>query len=282
MHVRNFYFPSRYPYAPFLDTTLRQREKWWPEPELKPRHYRTLQALEKIYFRRATLVFVAGAYLTEEVVRFYGVPRERVVSVGAGPASPVASLAAPETSAQRDPLRVLFVGKEFERKGGHLLVGAVSHLRDLGCSIELHMVGCEVPELMKADFIVEHGHISDVEQLSILYSASDIFCLPALFEPYGLVILEAMAHGLPLVTSDFGALPALVRENDAGIVVKAGSVDDLTAALYQLAKNPPERERQAENSRRAASNYTWDLVADEMVNAIDTLSKFNVSTGPKI
>ncbi|GAA4840582.1 hypothetical protein GCM10023201_33280 [Actinomycetospora corticicola] len=163
-----------------------------------------------------------------------------------------------------------------------MLVGAVSHLRDLGCSIELHMVGCEVPELMKADFIVEHGHISDVEQLSILYSASDIFCLPALFEPYGLVILEAMAHGLPLVTSDFGALPALVRENDAGIVVKAGSVDDLTAALYQLAKNPPERERQAENSRRAASNYTWDLVADEMVNAIDTLSKFNVSTGPKI
>ena len=95
-------------------------------------------------------------------------------------------------------------------------------------------------------------------EMPALLAASDIFVLPSEDEPWGLIVNEAMAAGLPIVVSDdVGAAPDLVAGKGTGIVYPAGDVDQLVAALDLLLRSPDTREDMGRNARNFIRN--WDV-----------------------
>lgn len=267
LHVRNFYFPSRRRYAAFIDTTLSLRQKHWPEPELRAHNFWFLKILERFYYQNAVRVFVAGSYVVPELTEVYGVDSAKVTVVGAG--APVIPTLPTDREARNDSVcRVLFVGKEFERKGGPRLVEACRELVAAGKRIELHVVGVS-QQLPAYSWLFTYGRVDDHRKLSAIYSECDIFCLPAVFEPYGLVLLEAMAHGLPAVVSDYGVLPELVGNNERGLVVsRQGPPAELSQALLMLVESRSERLRMGVQAESFVSGRDWSDVAQRVVQEL--------------
>lgn len=100
------------------------------------------------------------------------------------------------------------------------------------------------------------------------YLAADLLVLPSLFEPWGLVINEAMACGLPVIVSDrVGCADDLVRPGETGLVVGAGREIDLASAIRQLARDEPARRHMGQTAERLISNWTLGNEARNIVSA---------------
>jgi glycosyltransferase involved in cell wall biosynthesis len=95
-----------------------------------------------------------------------------------------------------------------------------------------------------------------------MYVAADVFVLPSTKEPYGTVLGEALAAGLPLVGWDAGNLPHLVTDGREGVVVPVGDLDGLASALARLAEDESYRHALARAARRRGETLpTWDDTA---------------------
>src|SRR2546425_4595012 len=97
------------------------------------------------------------------------------------------------------------------------------------------------------------------------YASADIFVLPSLFEPFGIVLLEAMAAGLPVVASAVGGIVDVVADGKTGLLVPPGKPLALAAGLEQLVSDSSLRARMAGEARRRVSGYSWDLIVPRVV-----------------
>jgi glycosyltransferase involved in cell wall biosynthesis len=260
LHVRNFYYPTRHPYAVFIDTTLSIRARDWPEPGVSSKVYDRLIRVERRFYLKALRVFTASDYVAREVSRTYGVPAARVTVAGAGPIIRSTESTRISGPLAGRPLRVLFVGRDFERKGGDVLLAALE-IAGRTASFSLDIVGCspDVPPPL-ASVVRVHGDVLDAEMVARMYREADVFCLPARFEPFGIAAIEAMMHGLPCVVTDVGVLGDLMRASGAGLVVTTGDTMGLARALMVVHSDAVR----AEMARRARENglaYSWDRVA---------------------
>ena len=263
VHVRNVYRPSRWRYVSFIDTTIAASAAGWSEWDEAGA---ALTAFERRYYESASVVCVAAAGARDSVLTRYGQPAHKVVTVGGGANfTPDPSLVDRRRAESPAVPTILFVGKDFERKGGDLLVEAARSLRQEGLEFRLLIVGCRVD--LDAPGVEVLGPIHARDELWDLYRGADIFCLPARWEPYGLVVQEAMAAGLPVVVSRTGELPSIVA--DAGIVVDGHGADAIAAALRPLLLNGDLRSSLGRAAvRRVSEALGWEQVASRMVASI--------------
>ncbi|WP_066265748.1 glycosyltransferase family 4 protein [Hydrogenophaga palleronii] len=158
------------------------------------------------------------------------------------------------------PLRLLCVATLTPRKGHAVLLQALAGLLHLPW--ELHLVGStERDPATSAGLrtlaeplgtrVHWHGEVPGTA-LPAHYASADVFVLPSLYEGYGMVVAEAVAQGLPVVTTDGGAL-AHTLPSGAGLQVRAGNVAALQGALAQVLGDAALRERLAEGARTAAA-----------------------------
>jgi glycosyltransferase involved in cell wall biosynthesis len=159
-----------------------------------------------------------------------------------------------------------------ERKGVLELLEAVARLPE-GLAT-LHLAGDDHADprygervrrrLSRPDLagrVVVHGPLP-AERVAALYQAADVFALPSLREPYGTVLGEAMAAGLPVVGWRAGNLPHLATDGLQGRLVAPGDVAALSAALAELAADEGLRRRMGVAAwRRAAGRPTWSRSA---------------------
>jgi glycosyltransferase involved in cell wall biosynthesis len=136
--------------------------------------------------------------------------------------------------------RVLFVGGDFARKGGPDLLEVVgTALRD---RCELHVV-TNAPVEPRPHVRVHRGIGPNDPALVRLFAEADIFVLPSRAECLAIVLMEATAAALPVITTDVGALSEAVRPGDTGLVIRAGDRSDLARALDALIGDPAARHR---------------------------------------
>lgn len=264
IQLRNTYRPLSTPYVVFLDNTAALTQEAWPQWSLPPGEFNRRLASDSAQFRAARMVFTAGSHVADSVVTTYGVAKPQVRAVGGGLNF---SLPATMPTPNVDHPTILFVGTEFIRKGGDLLVEAFREVRRSIPAAELVLVGGDFP-VEASQGITLKGRITSRDELSKIFSSASIFCLPARFEPYGLVLQEAMAHGIPCVGSACCAIPEILSD-DCGRIVPVGDVESLATALTELLLDPAERQRLATNAwHRAKSDLTWAAVADRIVNSI--------------
>lgn len=261
IHVRNFYFPTQVPYAAFIDTTMHLRRMHMPEVRIRDADYERLIDIEQNYFTHATHVFTVSDYVRKDLIESYGVDPQSVSVVGAGLRKDF--VVRPKPVPQLN--MILFVGRDFDRKGGWDLVQAFAIVRERFPEATLEIVG-STPNI-SAPGVVIHGDVQDIDELSKIYSRAAVFSLPAHFEPFGLVVLEALASGIPCVVTDVGALREIIETSGGGVVVEPRSIPELARALEELLADADLRAKLGLAGRNYA-RQSWEDVAGRIMSAI--------------
>jgi glycosyltransferase involved in cell wall biosynthesis len=179
-------------------------------------------------FRRATYTMPWSRWCARSLVDDYRVAPRRAPIVRPG-----TDVEKWEVGPRRDggPLRVLFVGGEFARKGGPDLLAALAVLEaDWECDI---VTKSEVPGSERVR--VHRDLDQDDPRLAALFGAADVFVLPTAGDAMPLAIIEAMAAGLAVVSTRIAAVPEVVDDGATGILINPGDVAALAEALKRLA-----------------------------------------------
>ena len=249
------------------------------ETGLSPQQMRALFDSECRALAAAWGVIVTSRATARELTR-YGVAAEgvHVVIPGTDPA-PLASGSSAHPAS--GGLSLLCVAALIPRKGHTVLIEALAGLQDRMWT--LHCVGSTTrhPDTANAvhSAIAAHGLTERVRlhgevpatTLQALYGGADAFVLPTFFEGYGMVLAEALARGLPVVSTTAGAIPDTVP-GDAGILVPPGDALALRAALAALLDEPATRARVAAGAQAARSALpTWPQAAACFAAALDAL-----------
>jgi glycosyltransferase involved in cell wall biosynthesis len=243
-----------------------------------------LDAAQADIFRkseRAALAACAHVVVTSEttaeiVIADYEVPSHRVSVVRPGN-DPVS-----QAAGSRDGIvRLVSVGSVVPGKGYDLLMAALAMLADMPWRLTIAGDRTRNPETAaQLDADIETYGLGDkvavlgavqADRISELLSASDIFVLASRFESYGMALAEAVAHGLPVVSTTAGAIPDTVPAK-AGLLVPPDDAAALAQALRRLIGDPAERRRLATNAGAAASRLpTWQDSARLFAGAIETI-----------
>ncbi|HVA24483.1 MAG TPA: glycosyltransferase family 4 protein [Chloroflexota bacterium] len=166
---------------------------------------------------------------------------------------------------------VLHVGRLVAEKGIYVVLEAIPKLLEVVPRAKFIVVGSG-PSLDDArerasqtgwsDRLLFTGFVSD-EIRNRLYQVADVAIFPSLYEPFGIVALEAMALGVPVVSSNAGGLAEVVDREETGVVVDAGSANSLAWGIAHVLEQPALSLCRAERARtKANTEFTWDVIAD--------------------
>jgi len=199
--------------------------------------------------------FVEAGYDARRiVVTPYGVDTERF-RPGSGPRSD-------------GVFRVLFVGQIGQRKGMSYLLQGYQLFRRADC--ELHVVGSYVQgREVYAPYLHLYRHTPHVPQadLPALFQEADVFLFPSLIEGMPLVVLEAMASGLPVVTTTHGP-GEIVRDGVDGFFVPIRDPQAIATRLEQLYRDPSLRQQMGRNAREQALRHGWHTYNERAAHAV--------------
>jgi glycosyltransferase involved in cell wall biosynthesis len=229
---------------------------------------------EKRHVRRADVVVTTSDYAARRIAEEYGVARESIRVVPEPIALPrwETALAAAPAAGRGEPA-VLCVAHLYPRKNIAGLLRALLRMREkprlfvIGTGPDLPALRRLAGELGLSGRVELCGHVP-FERLAAAYRNSDVFCLPSLQEGFGIVFLEAMAAGLPVVACRAAAVPEVVPDGQCGLLVPPGDEPALAAALDRLIGNPDERRRMGAAGRRRAASYDAPIVAGAFLRAI--------------
>ncbi len=177
---------------------------------------------------------------------------------------------------------VLYVSRMSYRKGPHVLLNAFSGIEDavlimVGSGEMLPFLKAQAKFLRIEDRVRFLGYVES-GMLPKLFGMADVFVLPSVTaEAFGIVILEAMASGVPVVATDVGGIPEIVRESESGVLVPPGNELELRNAIQKLLLDDGLRARFGANGRKAVEEkYSWDRVTERIEKTYeDILSKSN-------
>ena len=196
-------------------------------------------------FREAAWCVGWSSWAARSIVEDYGAAPERVAVI---PPGVDLQQWRPVDRPSDDRFRILFVGGDFERKGGQVLLEAFAALPSRA---ELHVV--TKSKLAGTDRIhVVNDMTPNDERLIELFQSSDVFVLPSVAETFGIAAVEASAAGLPVVASRVGGLTDIVADGETGMLVRPGDIKMLADALLQLQSDPAMCGRLGAAARRRA------------------------------
>jgi len=201
--------------------------------------------LNRQVFTEASCCVGWSSWTARSIIEDYGVDPRRVSVIPPGVDT---SRWLPVARAQSDIFRVLFVGGEFGRKGGEILLKA---FKTLSARAELHIV-TKTPIAPSDRVHVINDLGPNDPRLIELYRSSDVFVLPSLAETFGIAAVEASAMGLPVIASSSGGLSEIVVDGETGLTVVPGDADSLANAMLRLERDPELRRRLGRNARARA------------------------------
>jgi len=166
-------------------------------------------------------------------------------------------------------LRLLFVGRVIRSKGARDLIRALAQVRDIkGISLDVVGVGEDMPACkneardLGVDHLVKFHGWRQHDEVDALYDKADVFVFPSFREPSGIVTVEAMSHGLPMIVADRGG-PRFVVDESCGFRVPVLNPDqfatDIAACIRKLAQNPQLIESMGAAAReKIRREFLWD------------------------
>lgn len=207
--------------------------------------------LHRACFARAGRLVTWSAWTKQGLVDDYGVPPDKVVVIAPGVDyerwCPDGQATPGPT--EDGPVRVLFVGGDLRRKGGLTLVESVRRLRAEGAAVHLDLVTQQ--DMADEEGITVHRGLGPNDPALIqLYWRADVFCLPTLGDCLPMVLSEAGAAGLPLISTQVGAIHEIVRPEETGLLVPPGDEAALTVALRRLVDDPALRRSLGSSAQR--------------------------------
>ena len=210
--------------------------------------------------RRAKHVFVMGPSTKDALIAKYGVDASRCTVVGAAP-----NFEARPKPASSLPNRILFVGTNWELKGGSVLLAAFARLQASRPDVRLTIVG-SAPTGPIPDGVTVVGRVP-ASEIASFYASADLLCVPTYHEAFGVAYVEALQTGIPCVGTTVGNVAWII--DDAGHCVTPGDVDGLTSAIIDVFERYSHF-AMAAASRGAylARTHTWGIIAGSLLAAL--------------
>jgi glycogen(starch) synthase len=271
------------PWVVTVHATEHGRHQGWVQTHPQSAIHRA----ERAMVRQADRIITCSRYMQDHVADVFGVPRRRITALRNGIDLGAADGAAPPDPAARRAVRVraepaaagvllvLLVGRLVYEKGFHVALDALAPLvRAPGPArppVRFAVVGTGTAEpdlrrqarslgLERAGAFL--GWVGD-ERLRELYRAGDVCVVPSLYEPFGIVALEAMAGDCPCIVADTGGLREIVPAGErVGLRVPPGDPGALRHALSRLIGDPRLRARLAADARQHVEAFEWPRVAE--------------------
>ncbi|HWM50175.1 MAG TPA: glycosyltransferase family 4 protein [Thermoplasmata archaeon] len=230
------------------------------------------RVVPRLTLKAATRVIAVSEHEAASLINL-GVPRDRIRVIPNG--VDLGEFAEVGTRKDRDGLVGLFVGRlDPDQKGLDVLVRAMSKLPQ-NYPLRLRLVGEDWggAELLRhlaqrlgvADRVTMVGKVPRPEVVRE-FAEADFLVLPSRFEPFGIVLLEAMAAGLPVVASRVGGIPEIVSEGETGLLVEPDNPDALAEALRLLCQNESLRFSMGRSARERVKRYAWDSVVPRILS----------------
>lgn len=254
--------------------------------DLLPRRYTParrwyMRLITRIGLLRANRVIVPSRFVRAALVRRYAVAPERIAMVPEAPPPGMEQvrdrerLAAVRARYSLPERFILSVGTREPGKNRALLHEAVSGLRRRGLSHRLVVVGrrgwLEADTDERNEDVLYTGYVPDAD-LAALYSLAEVFTFPSLLEGFGLPPLEALACGLPVISSQRPAMPEIL--GDAALYADPRRAEDWTDAIERLLTDRTLRESMIGRGLARAGRYSWERAARE------TIAVYAAAVGP--
>ncbi|EJL6653323.1 glycosyltransferase family 4 protein [Vibrio cholerae] len=215
-------------------------------------------------YHSAKCIMVPSEYIKDELNDYYSIKSSSISVIGYGVNFNFASFSG-RTLKTKSKYQVLFVGKRFEQKGGDVILKALDILNNNGLFVELVVVGPRVNPCPCRSDVKFLGRIYDRQALFDIYRKSDVFVIHSYYEAFGLVLLEAMANGIPCIASDIDAMPDILAM-ERGFVVPLQDFTMLAQRVRQLLTDDDLYEKMSKNSVVAVQEYyNWPAVAERFL-----------------
>ncbi len=251
-----------------------ERLKYWLNPLHQVALYLEKKALQQGNYKK---IISISQMTKNDLVKYYHIPPEDITVIYNG--VNVEEFTPLNRNKFRQELRrelgfletdilLLFVANEFKRKGLKTLLEAVA-LPMHNAPVKLLVAGTDNPHsyinLARAlgikDQVCFLGPRQDMHRV---YAASDVFVFPTKLEPFGLVITEAMASGLPVITSRLAGAAELIKDGETGVLLKnPENPGELQDKIFKLIRDVDYRNKLGANAAAFIQNYSWDRIADQ-------------------
>jgi glycosyltransferase involved in cell wall biosynthesis len=216
------YLKTECPIVYFSDATFASLVDYYPEfSNLSQRAIRRWNRIEANALEKAKIILLPSQWAADTAVINYKIDPAKifVVPIGANINSPpVVSF---ESGDWFNVCRLLFVGVEWERKGGDLVLAVLVELLRRGVRAELHIVGCNPPAGRSHPLMYSYGFLSKTsasQRLADLFSHATFLIVPSRQEAYGIVFAEASAFGTPSLATRTGGIPGVVQQEVNGFL----------------------------------------------------------------
>ena len=224
-------------------------------------------AIVEEWTRECRGIFTMSSYLAKDFTERLGILEKKVHYVGGGCNVDISRI----DGSQRDGNRFLFVGRDWERKNGPLVVEAFSGLHKKFPKTELYILGpaVEPSEVKEKEGIHFVGPTSYQDTLRY-YNLCDYFVMPSRCEAYGLVFGEALIFGLPCIAKNAFAMPEFIEDDTNGYLIERDDVNELCAAMEKMLINSKRLKETVEINRTSyAERYSWKTVAKKMIAVME-------------
>lgn len=237
--------------------------------------------IEKFNLKKAKKIIAVSNAIKSELVKNYSVPEEKITVIHNGVNLSEFSLNNKQNirletrkkyKIGKNEILLLFVGNPFSRKGLEYVIRALPVVKNA----KLLVIG-------RHDDITPYLRLSDslgvkkkviymefVNKISDCFKSSDIFVFPTLYEPFGLVITEAMASGLPVVVSRRAGAAELIEDGREGLLLdNPRNPGEVAEKVNMLIKNKKLRSKISKQARKVVEEYTWDKVAEKWLKVFE-------------
>ncbi|MCM8821624.1 MAG: glycosyltransferase family 4 protein [Candidatus Omnitrophica bacterium] len=228
------------------------------------------------YLKRASIIIAVSEHVKNAIVQHYGIERERIMVVYPGVRKEFMPLENTGNSEIFERFKISFpylltVATSVERKNLKRLLDAFAILAGKNRDLKLFIAGDrsiqdkivqQIQQHKLENRVVFTGYLG-AEQLACLYNMAEAFVFPSLYEGFGLPVLEAMACGCPVITSNVSALPEVA--GNAAILVNPYSIEQLVEAMEKVLQSSYTRERMRMDGLKRAKDFSWEKSARQMI-----------------
>jgi glycosyltransferase involved in cell wall biosynthesis len=242
-----------------------------------------LRSYEKKLMKRSDALIAVSKYTVNELTELYGIDKNKIhviyngVDIERFKPRPNRAELRREFGLEKDTKIALFVGRLYHRKGLETLLSSVPPVLKEYSNLNFVISGTgfkqkeeSLRNLAKELDIEDHvkflGYVPD-EKLPLLYSASDIFVLPAIYENFPFAILEAQSTGLPVISTKVGGIPEFLVDNENGFVIEPRDPAKLTQTVLTLLQNPKIAKEMGDRGRKLIEEkFDWRLITAQVID----------------
>jgi starch synthase len=259
------------PYVIYEDCTTAAASEGWPD--WVPTSARTTEYHRLLvdYYHAAARILTSNELTRSSLINDYGIAPTQVIYVGQG-------CDWGKGVDRRSPAvdgRILFVGLDFERKGGKTLLEAFREVKKHVPHATLNLVGPNVTVADPGVSVIRPGHGKEV--MRQFYEEASVFVLPSLFDPMPNAAMEAMAFGIPTVVADGCGTVEIVADGKDALVVPAGDAVVLAERLTRLLLEPDYRDGIGKAGAETIKRLSWESVAENARTILeDVVSEFSL------